>query len=359
MKTRLLAFAAILSLTACQQPSREKDEKAPGQPKAAAGAADDSLKFVEDPPAREAFAAPESMRLEVALDRLGYSSGVIDGKQTRFDALALRGFQAANALDETGLLDEPTKAALAKLPPVEPTRIVRIPAAFARGPFVPDLPNDTSKQANFEHLGYRNLMEALAERFHTTPETLVALNGPQAKIGAGLPIRVPNVADADMTAAASDERGWNGTLVSLGISSNQAQAEKIVVSKSQGSLRAYDGEGHLLVQFPATMGSEHDPLPLGNWKVLGVSRNPDFHYNPKLFWDVSDSQQERLLKPGPNGPVGVAWIDLSKEHYGIHGTGEPASIGRSESHGCVRLTNWDVARLAQMVKPGVAVVFER
>jgi lipoprotein-anchoring transpeptidase ErfK/SrfK len=124
-------------------------------------------------------------------------------------------------------------------------------------------------------------------------------------------------------------------------------------------LRAYDAAGKLLAQFPVTTGSEHDPLPIGDWKILGISRNPDYHFNPKLFWDVSDSKKDALLKPGPNGPVGVVWIDLSKEHYGIHGTSEPASIGNSESHGCVRLTNWDAARLAQMVKSGTKVVFKK
>ena len=199
----------------------------------------------------------------------------------------------------------------------------------------------------------------LAERFHTTPETLAALNPPGAAIGAGSVIQVPDVADIDAAKLGADERGWNATLATLAVAPDQPRAEKVVVSKSGGWLRAYDGSGKLLVQFPATMGSEHDPLPIGHWKILGVSKNPDFHYNPKLFWDVKDSEKEHLLKPGPNGPVGVVWLDLSKEHYGIHGTGEPSSIGNSESHGCVRLTNWDAARLAQMVKAGTQVVFQR
>jgi lipoprotein-anchoring transpeptidase ErfK/SrfK len=96
----------------------------------------------------------------------------------------------------------------------------------------------------------------------------------------------------------------------------------------------------------------------GNWTAKGVARNPEFHYNPELFWDVSDSKEKQLLQPGPNSPVGVVWVDLSKPHYGIHGTGEPSTIGRSESHGCVRLTNWDAAKLAGMVKPGTKVVFQ-
>lgn len=305
------------------------------------------------------FIAPPGLQIEVVLDRLGFSSGVIDGKATHFDQEALRGFQAANKLPETGQLDPATKAALAQWQDVAPTRLVKIPADFAKGPFIPDLPHDAAAQAKYQTLAYRNLMEALAERFHTTPEFLVQLNSPQTKIGVGAVIRVPNIPDVDTARLqAEDQRGWNRTLMTLGVSPDQPQADKVVVDKSDGLLRAYAADGRLLVQFPATMGSKHDPLPLGEWKILGVARNPDFHYNPKLFWDVSDKNKDHLLQPGPNGPVGVVWIDLSKEHYGIHGTGEPASIGRSESHGCVRLTNWDAARLAQMVKPGTQVIFQ-
>ena len=178
------------------------------------------------------------------------------------------------------------------------------------------------------------------------------------KLGPGAVIRVPNVADADVSQLGEDTRGWNRSLTTLGVAPRQPQAERVVVDKSDGMLRAYAADGRLIAQFPATMGSEHDPLPIGTWTIKGVSRNPDFHYNPKLFWDVSDTAKDHLLKPGPNNPVGVAWLDLSKEHYGIHGTPEPAMIGKSESHGCVRLTNWDVARLAQMVKAGTPAIFQ-
>lgn len=357
MKIHLATFAALLTLCACTQRS---PEDSPGQKEAAEApkSAFDGLRFEDAPAPANAPAPTPQLGLEVTLDRLGFSSGVIDGKVTRFDKLALRGFQAANGLAESGQLDEPTKAALTGVAS-DPVRTVRIPRDFAKGSFVPDLPAETSKQASYPHLGYRNLMEAVAERFHTTPDMLVALNGPDAPIAAGASLRVPNIADVDTPGLESDERGWNATLITLGVAESQPQAEKVVVSKSAGTLRAFGSAGKLLVQFPVTTGSKHDPLPIGTWKVLGVSRNPDFHYNPKLFWDVSDKQPDRLLKPGPNGPVGVVWIDLSKEHYGIHGTNEPASIGHSESHGCVRLTNWDAARLAQMVKPGVIVEFEK
>jgi len=134
---------------------------------------------------------------------------------------------------------------------------------------------------------------------------------------------------------------------------------RIVVDESEGWLRAYDAQGRLVAAFTVTTGSKHDPLPIGHWNVKGVAYNPPFAYNPELFWDVDDSQDKQRLPPGPNGPVGVVWIDLTKEHYGIHGTPEPALIGRTQSYGCVRLTNWDAARLALMVSSGTKVVFRK
>jgi lipoprotein-anchoring transpeptidase ErfK/SrfK len=360
LKVRLILSAAVLCLAGCKQPAPQSSAdngQAPAPTATANPAA--ALAFSDAPAPSTPFNAPPNMAIEVALDHLGFSSGVIDGKATRFDEAALRGFQAAHDLPETGKLDDATKQALGTAAQMPATRMVKVPDAFAAGPFIPDLPKETSKQASYDHLSYRNLTEALAERFHTTPETLAALNGgPNAKVAAGAVIRVPNVADVDPASLGEDQRDWNKTLMTLGVSPQQPQADKVEVSKSQGMLRAYDASGKVLAQFPVTTGSSHDPLPIGDWKILGVSKNPDFHYNPKLFWDAKGSK-DALLKPGPNGPVGVVWLDLSKEHYGIHGTGEPGSIGQSESHGCVRLTNWDAARLAQMVKVGTQVVFKK
>ena len=326
----------------------------------AAAAPDASLVFADaaaDPALPPDVPRPV-MQLQVVLDRLGFSPGVIDGKQGSGLKLALRSFQLAHDLPESGTLDDATKAALEPSMSTAATRLVTIPAAFAQGPFVPDLPKDAAEQAKLPALGYRDLMEALAERFHTTRETLIALNSPTTKVGAGRVIRVPDIPDVDASTLPADERGWNATLQTLGVSPQQPVADTVVVDRSEGVLRVLDDKGAVIASFPATMGSEHDPLPIGTWKIQGVSRNPDFHYNPKLFWDVNDSKEAQLLKPGPNGPVGVVWLDLSKPHYGIHGTGEPQTIGRAESHGCVRLTNWDAARLAQMVKPGTPAIFQ-
>jgi lipoprotein-anchoring transpeptidase ErfK/SrfK len=324
------------------------------------------------------------MQMQVVLDRLGFTPGVVDGKVGLSTRNALAGFQEARELKVTGEADEATSAALKEWSAIPATRLVTIPAEFAAGPFV-KTPDGAAEQAKLEKLGYESLEEKLAERFHTTSETLRSLNPdleppaatqspiasptPESREGsaarpsaspfrAGLTIRVPNVGADRIEASKVKDAGWLATLRSLGIGTQQPQAARIVVSKSKGMLKAYDAADTLVAVYTATMGSSRDPLPLGEWKITGVSHNPDFAYNPELFWDVPDSTEKQRLPPGPNGPVGVAWIDLSKEHYGIHGTPEPDTIGRAQSHGCVRLTNWDVARLTQMVSTKTRVLFE-
>jgi lipoprotein-anchoring transpeptidase ErfK/SrfK len=355
-----LIFLALLC--ACQvsvnaNDQKKEDGKQGSAVKPAAPIRDTTTLRFEDVPDRAPPAPQPVLQAQVVLDRLGFSPGVIDGKEGQSFTLALHGFQEANNLPETRKLDEATAKALQHWREIPATRMVRIPEAFARGPFIPDFPKDVAQQAKLPALGYRDLNEALAERFHTTPETLAALNTPGSKTPDGI-IRVPNIADVDPATLGEDSRGWNHTLETLGVGATRLVAAKVVVDKSQGVLKVFDADGALIAQFPATMGSSHDPLPIGTWKIQGVSKNPDYHYNPKLFWDVSDAKQPQTLKPGPNGPVGVVWIDLSKPHYGIHGTGEPQTIGRAESHGCVRLTNWDAARLAQMVKAGIPAIFQ-
>jgi lipoprotein-anchoring transpeptidase ErfK/SrfK len=137
-----------------------------------------------------------------------------------------------------------------------------------------------------------------------------------------------------------------------------AKADKVVVDRSDATVSLIDAAGRTVAQFPATMGSEHDPLPLGEWKIQGVAHTPAFHYNPALFWDANPSHAKATIAPGPNNPVGVVWIDLSKDHYGIHGTPEPSTIGKTQSHGCIRLTNWDALALSDAVSPGMVALLQ-
>ena len=178
-----------------------------------------------------------------------------------------------------------------------------------------------------------------------------------ALIGIGQTLKLPNVipANRDYQGKLKDEH--RALMDRLNVEASGAQGNYIIVDKSEGQLKVMGEGDRLIAQFPVTTGSEYDPLPLGNWKVTTFGYLPPFHYQPDLFWDVEDSEGDQVLPPGPNSPVGVAWLDLTKEHYGIHGTSEPQNIGRTESHGCLRMTNWDVLRLSQMMKPGFRAVF--
>jgi len=297
------------------------------------------------------------MQLQVVLSKLGFSPGVIDGKGGESLNDALRGFQEARGLKKSGMLDAATKAALAPYSGVAPTRTLALTELSLRGPFTALIPKDETEQAKLPALEYRNALEALAERFHTTSATLIALNGGGTRLAPGVAVIFPDVLPTSRSYAAKDPV-WVARLNALNISADQPLAARVVVDKSDRVLRVYDASDKLVAQFPATMGSKTDPLPIGTWKIQGVSPNPDWQYNPAILKRADKSDPKMRIPPGPNNPVGVVWIDLSKPHYGIHGTPEPEKIGRAESNGCIRLTNWDAARLSLMVKPGVPAVFQ-
>jgi len=279
---------------------------------------------------------------QVALDRAGFSPGEIDGRSGQNLQRALTAFQKEHQLPTTGQLDDATWKQLteagggAQPPLVE----YAITDADIAGPFTTNIPPTLPEQASLDALNYRSPLEAIAERVHSSMALLQRLNPRATFQRTGERIMVPNVG---ATAPAGAPSG----------------AITVFVTKSSSALTIEDAGGHVLLHAPVTSGSEHDPLPIGIWKVNGVQRNPKFHYNPDLFWDATPGDSKAMIPPGPNNPVGVLWIDISKPHYGIHGTPEPSKIGHVESHGCVRLTNWDAERVAQWVKPGTRVVFRQ
>lgn len=297
---------------------------------------------------------------QVLMSAHGFSPGVIDGKKGESFRLALRSFQESRGLEVTGELDSPTRRAL--LAANRPSTVmVELTADDVRGQYVLPFPSDPEAQAKLDFLGYRNMLEKVAERYHTTPATIVALNGPDKKIGLGQTLRLPNVVAQTGDYSSADGKGEHVMRV-LNVDSKQPSGDYVVVDKSEGVLKVYSGDvkaksGKLVAAFPVTMGSKQYPLPIGTWKATTYAFLPPFKYQPELLLNAK-TDKTLTLPPGPNGPVGVAWLDLTKEHYGIHGTSEPQTIGRAESSGCIRMTNWDVLRLSQMMKPGFTAIFQ-
>ena len=298
------------------------------------------------------------LHMQVILAKLGFSPGVLDGKTGQSLTAALRGFQTSRGLKVTGEADAETLRALHQYRGWRPTRELIVAPSTAAGPFTYPFPKEPADQAKLEALNYTNLLEKLAEQFHTTPATLVALNGRNAQLSAGSKLIFPNALPLSRDYPASLSEAWRNTLGGLNVSATQPEAARIVVDKSDGVLRVYDKADKLVAQFPATMGSSSDPLPLGKWTIKGTAYNPTWSYNPAILKTADKSDAKVEVPPGPNSPVGVVWIDISKPHYGIHGTNEPSTIGRAESNGCIRLTNWDAARLSLMVKPGTPALFQ-
>jgi len=283
---------------------------------------------------------------QVLLDRQGFSPGQIDGKPGANFSHALSALQQSRNLAATGQPDCDTWRALgggdaAASQPALTT--YELTEADVKGPFTRQIPRQIAKQAELPALDYQSAIEELGEKFHASPVLLRQLN-PQLRLAPGAQITVPAVTPFDPSAKRAVDPA--------------AGDVSVQVTRAESALRVVDATGKLIFFAPVTTGSEHDPLPPGHWTVTGVDWHPVFHYNPDLFWDAKPGDSKATIKSGPNNPVGVVWINLSLEHYGLHGTPEPANIGKTESHGCVRLTNWDAVRLASLVKKGTPVVFQ-
>lgn len=271
---------------------------------------------------------PFLIRVQVLLDRAYASPGEIDGLLGSNTRKALAAYRAMKGLPAHDEIDAEVWASLAK-DGESPVKTYELTAEDIKGPYVPDLPEDYADLAKLDHIAYRDVTEMLAERFHMNEDLLKALNP-----------------DADFAKA-----GTKVTVLAAG-GAPEAQVVRIVVDKAKGELRAYgDGDSKQPVFVaPASIGSDDTPSPSGKVEVVAVVHNPTYTYNPDINFQQGKNKEKLELPAGPNGPVGDVWIDLSKPTYGIHGTPWPNLVNKSGSHGCVRLTNWDAGRLAELVK---------
>jgi lipoprotein-anchoring transpeptidase ErfK/SrfK len=307
----------------------------------------------------------QMIAVQVALDRAGFSPGEIDGRGGPKTRLAVAEFQKSVKVQPTGAVSEETLTALQ--PPAEPVLTYTITPQDVAGPFIDAMPRDMMESAKLPALAYTSALEALSEKFHSSPALLRTLN-PGATWAAGEAIKVPNVEPFELpvkeekpaAAAKSAATAKPAANAKPAATAKPAAANlEVLISGANKSLAVRDAAGKVLMYAPITVGSSKDPLPIGDWKVVGVSWNPTFNYNPDLFWDADPAHAKAKIPPGPNNPVGVVWVDINKEHFGLHGTPEPSTIGRTESHGCIRLTNWDATKLGRLVSAGTKVTIQQ
>jgi lipoprotein-anchoring transpeptidase ErfK/SrfK len=297
-----------------------------------------------------------ALRVQWLLDRAGFSPGVIDGHWGKNTEKAVFWLQERLGLEPTGRVDPDLyRRLVAEVGGGEPVRSYTVTREDLAGPFT-RIPEETAAKAELDCLCYESPAELLAERFHTTPELLARLN-PEADLArpaAGTELWVPAVEVVEPPRQAAGDGERDAGAVS---GAETGEVDRIVVSRRGFYLHALDASGRILRHFPTTVGSRYDPSLDGTFRVTGIAWRPDFHYQPKLFSDVPDTDEELMLPPGPNSPVGMVWIQLSEDGYGIHGSAQPETLGYTASHGCVRLANWDAITLARMVAQGVPVAF--
>ena len=275
------------------------------------------------------------LKLQVLLDRAGFSPGVIDGVMGGNVAKAIVATEFVSGLPQDGLLDADVWNVLLPLAQ-EPVLVgYRITPEDLAGPFVPDLPSDYGALAKLPRSAFRTPSEMFAERFHMDEDLLIQLN---ASVDLGVPGTVIAV-----TAVGPPKSGVAVTY--------------LIADKSRAQLLGYGEGNRLVVSYPATIGSTAMPSPSGRHLVNAIAPDAAYYYRPDVNFRQGDNTEPLTIPPGPNNPIGTTWIDLTEPTYGIHGTPEPSRIDKTNSHGCVRLTNWDVEELVGLIAEGVPVEF--
>ena len=299
------------------------------------------------------------LKAQVLLDRAGFSPGVIDARGGENFAKALKAFQERNGLEASGKLDEATWNKLAATSNAAVAIAYTISGSDVKGPFVDKIPQDYEKMAELKRLGYHGARELLAEKFHMDEDLLRALNPKKSFDQAGTEILVANIEKEPALAAADSSKDTNtgSTAAEPDKKAARGKAARVEVNKTERAVRVFADDGALIAYYPASVGSDDRPAPSGKFEVRAVAENPVYRYKPEFKFKGQKAKEEVEIAPGPNNPVGLVWIALTADTYGIHGTPWPDKVSKTASHGCIRLTNWDALALAKMVKKGTPVEF--
>jgi len=284
---------------------------------------------------------PAVLRAEILLDRAHFSCGQIDGRYSQNLKNAIEAYQSAHQLRVDGVVGR-SMWKLLNQDSAEAVIEHRISAKDSAGPFVNKIPTDMVARSKLKGMYYESPLQEFTGKYHASEALLKRLNPRQSFDGVGQEILVPNVETPTPGRAAS--------VVVTGLDTKDPVRA--------ASVEALDSTGKVLFYAPANIGGAHDPLPVGEWKVTAIVHNPWYNYNPDLFWDPEDPNTTAKIPPGPNGPVGLVWIGISKPHYGMHGAADPELIGRAHSDGCVRMTNWDALELAKLVEVSTPVIMK-